>query len=178
MNKINKFIDEIGREEMDSFGAMPLIDFAINFIPSDVEKILCIGSGSGYELKKLREKYDVLGIDYNSINTKCGAIQMDMHDLKFTDKEFDLVFCRDVFEHSIAPLVAFSEMCRVSKKYVYIVLPDDTWALSLGHTMIPTLKQMICWGIKMDFSLDYYTEQFHSSGEMFFKEYYYIFRRK
>ncbi len=183
MEKANKFIEEIGAEEMDSAGAAELIDFAIGLIPSDVKSVLCVGFGSGYELEKIEERgCKVKGVDYNQKNIErtkdlFDVKQMDMHDLKFKDKSSDLVFARDVFEHATSHITAFSEMARVSKKYILITLPDNVWALSLNHTLIPTLKQMITLGIRFNYALDYFYERFHQSKGIW-KEYYYIFRRK
>ncbi|HEB13632.1 MAG TPA: methyltransferase domain-containing protein, partial [candidate division CPR3 bacterium] len=102
---------------------------------------------------------------------------MDMHDLKFEDERFDLVFARDVFEHAVAPFVVFSEMARVSKKYVLIILPDDTWGKSPLHISIPTLKQMVVLGMKQDMGLCLYDEAYHIAVDIPFKEYYYVFRK-
>jgi len=183
MNKIKAFIDEIGSEEMNSEGAIDLIKYTIIFIPKDVKSILCIGFGGGTELRLLEEKgYEVHGIDYNKNNVEknkdFNVRQGDMHDIDFEDNSFDLVLARDVFEHSIAPMVAFREFARVSKKHIYIVLPDETWALSDLHTIIPTLKQMIALGIKFDCMLSWFNEKYHIAGRWIFKESYYIFRKK
>jgi radical SAM superfamily enzyme YgiQ (UPF0313 family)/GT2 family glycosyltransferase/SAM-dependent methyltransferase len=68
----------------------------------------------------------------------------DMHDLPFTDHTFDAVYCRECYEHSIAPYIALCEMNRVLKLsgHALINLPWDGWIREDSHFSVLTPAQM------------------------------------
>jgi ubiquinone/menaquinone biosynthesis C-methylase UbiE len=155
----SKWLEFVGSEEMDSRGQEALISFAANTIHSIIGKqprTLCVGCGDGTELKYFPHAF---GIDINQKSLRIcreknlQVEDMDMHHMTFNDNTFDLVFSKDNFEHSISSIEAISEFSRVSKKYVAIVLPDDSWQSSKWHFIIPTLKQMVTLGEKVNLML-------------------------
>lgn len=180
-SKIQNYINEIAEEEMDSYKAKPLIDQALSFLPEDISTVLSIGCGSGYELEALTLKgKEVTAIDFNKkqvdkLKGTYNVKHMDMHDLQFDDNSFECVIFRDVFEHATAPLIAMKESSRVSKKYVYVILPDETWDTSPNHVLIPTLRQMIQFGYKSRLALVSFTDMYVQLGEAIFKQSYYFF---
>lgn len=153
------FLKLVGSEEMDSYGALPIIQTGIAYLKDIIgepQSTLSVGCGAGAELGFFD---NVKGIDLNDTSLSyCKQAgydvqKMDMHDMTFEDNTFDLVFARDVFEHALSPIEAISEMARVSKKYVCIIVPDETWQSSKWHFICPTTKQMQSLGEKVGLQL-------------------------
>ena len=74
--------------------------------------------------EKELESYKELGyLNFVGINLEGSAkIQkMDMHDLRFSDKQFDVVIARTTMEHAFAPFLVFLEVRRVLKNKGYFV---------------------------------------------------------
>jgi len=103
-----------------------------------VDSILDAGCGEGYTLQVL--KYNnigtkLIGIDNNEIslkiakkifrdiNTKRGNI----YKIPFKQSFFDLVVCTEVLEHLSKPSDALSELCRVTRSYVLLSVPNEPW---------------------------------------------------
>lgn len=82
--------------------------------------VLDIGCNTGYNTKMLAEKYgDAIGIDINNTLIENARTHnwpkcylMDMHHLAFKSKQFDLIFAKDVLEHSYDPDKTLSECFR------------------------------------------------------------------
>jgi len=181
---MKKWIDNTASEVMDSQGAFSLIGVAAGetlAVTGDDIKTLCIGCGDGTELGFFK---DVVGIDLNNTSLeKCKAKgyhveKMDMHELTFNDNSFDLVFARDSFEHAVAPIQVLSEMARVSKRYVSITLPDQSWDGSHYHYLIPTLRQMLAMADKVGLNLRSYREFNRGVGQMVIFQHLYIFEKR
>lgn len=91
-------------------------------------KILEVGSGRGYLAKRLAKKYQVTAcdivIDSLVINTKqLKFIQAPVEKLPFGDKTFDTVITTHTLEHVLDFEKAISELRRVTKKRLIIVIP-------------------------------------------------------
>jgi len=177
------FLKLAGSEEMDSFAASGIITAAIAEtvrVIGDIDDVLCIGVGNGAELSFFKK---VKGIDINeksiSICRDMGydVEKMDMHNMSFQDNTFSMVFSRDVFEHAVSPIEAISEMARVTRKYVVIVLPDETWQSSKWHFIIPTVKQMIFLGEKAKLQLKALREYNMMVGNTVINQSLYIFEK-
>ena len=154
------WVSDTAAEEMDSIGAMNIIRVGaglVNQIIGLQDKTLCIGCGEGVELSFFSGS--TKGIDLNDASLAKAkdagydVEKMDMHNLSFQDDSFDLVFSRDNFEHSVSHIQVISEMARVSKRYVAIVLPTEDWQSSHWHYIIPNLRQMISLGEKVGLQL-------------------------
>lgn len=182
----SKWVEKAATEEMDSRSAIYFIASAVQEtknVIGDPKKILCVGCSDGTEISQWGHG---IGIDLNDASIAKAKARgfdvkkMDMHEMKFADNNFDLVFARDVFEHADSPIQAISEMARVSNKYVVIVLPDDSWASSGWHFLIPTLKQMISLGEKVGLNLRAYREyQLASPGQVrVWEQALYIFEKR
>jgi len=100
-------------------------------------QVLDIGCGQGGALELFRalgaEAIGVtLGTDAAICRAKGFEIRCDDQSfLSFGDQEFDLLWCRHVLEHSVAPLFTLSEYRRVVKPggFVYVETPaPDTSA--------------------------------------------------
>jgi SAM-dependent methyltransferase len=74
----------------------------------------------------------------NLVRDHRPLLKLDIHDLPFSDKSIDFVYCSHVLEHVTDPLRACVEIMRVGKKG-YIETPTfgkDSlfgWAASVGH---------------------------------------------
>lgn len=76
----------------------------------------------------------------------------DAHCIPLRDKIFDVVFCKSVLEHLISPFKGLSEMKRVSKKRIFVVVPNvyhwrriTRGLLSPGHEINPGTRHLQAW---------------------------------
>lgn len=98
------------------------------------DRVLDIGCGQGLALEEfkrlgLRPVGVTIGPDYEICRKKgLEVLEMDQNFLAFDDEEFDLLWCRHVLEHSIAPFFTLSEYRRLTKLqglvYVEVPAPD------------------------------------------------------
>lgn len=100
--------------------------------PKD-KKVLCVGCRNFFELAAFEEVgfKNVTGIDLFSNNKK--ILVMDMHDMKFQDEVFDVLYSADNLEHSYDPNVVATNFLRVVKKggYLCVSVPIG-WVKTLG----------------------------------------------
>jgi len=180
---MNKWLDLTASEEMDSRSAYPLIHSSVSFVKSKIgepKSVLSVGCSDGTEMELFNS---VEGIDMNNTSLqKCIAKgfkvhKMDMHKMTFDDNSFELVYSRDVYEHSISHIQVISEMARVSSKYVAITLPGEDWQDSKWHFIIPTFRQMFHLGEKVGLMLKSYKEYNILSGSMVINQHSYLFQK-
>lgn len=88
-------------------------------------KVLDVGSDKCYLKKYLSGETQYIGIGLGG----SPDIQVNLEEEKipFPDSFFDCVLCLDVLEHLDNIHETFDELCRVSKKYIIISLPN-AWA--------------------------------------------------
>lgn len=146
--------DFSGSCEVDE-GARNLHLDLISLLPVG-NKVLDIGCGTGWSTKELTKKFNyAVGISIQETeidfamknhysNGKLCFELMDMHELKFSDKEFDAVYMREALEHSIAPFIALAEVNRVLKidGQLIVNVPDQTWQDWHCHYIVPTDLQI------------------------------------
>ena len=139
--------------------------FLITLLPKDINNVLILGVGeSTTELDSFEKmKVKAIGIEINPetvLNLKDPRVtEGDMHDLVFKDNSFDLVWGKDVFEHAVSHIIALDECCRVSKKYVALVIPnEERWGRSKDHLICPTSFQMRNLGNKVGLGLGDYKQ--------------------
>jgi len=121
-------------------------------IPSHCRHILDLGCGDGWSTNALRDSgKNAVGITINPSEAEHALRRFnlhlhvqDMHDIQFPDQNFDCVYCREAFEHCVAPYIALCEMNRVLKHqgYVLINLPDTKWIREDSHFSVLTPAQM------------------------------------
>jgi len=87
-------------------------------------KVLCVGCRNTAEIEYFRQKGipDVMGIDLYSDSPLIRV--MDMHDMKFKDSEFDVVYSSHSLEHS-------KDVSRVIKEIVRVVRPGGVVAIEV-----------------------------------------------
>jgi SAM-dependent methyltransferase len=99
-------------------------------------RVLDVGCGQGLALEQFRALgLDTVGITLGSDAEICrrkgfDVREMDQNFMDFADGSFDLLWCRHVLEHSVAPLFTLSEYRRVTKPgglvYVEVPAPDTS----------------------------------------------------
>lgn len=117
-------------------------------LPKDA-KILDAGCGTGKLASFwLNEGYDVLGIDISdgalAITNKKGvkAIKADIvKGLPFEDNSFDLVYSDGLLEHFVDPEPILAELFRVSKQYVFTIVPRISLFKTIIDAIIPPPKE-------------------------------------
>jgi len=121
-----------------------LIDLLKAHHPSP-SSILDAGCGEGFTLDVLRKKFPsafLQGVDISEPALQMARDQFpclnvssgDIHQLPFLDQAFELVVCTEVLEHLAQPASALKELCRVSKRYVLLSVPDEPW-FSIGNLL-------------------------------------------
>lgn len=109
------------------FEIIPLIDMLTEKHDVRGERVLCVGCRNRDEIIYFRKKgaSHVVGIDLYSDHPDIEV--MDMHDLKYPDGSFDVVYSRHSFEHAFDKRKAAHEFVRVLKPggVVVIEVPGD-----------------------------------------------------
>jgi hypothetical protein len=77
----------------------------------------------------LKEKINYTGIDIDG-NPDINLDLEHIEKLPFENDSFDTVVCADVLEHLENIHLIFDELCRVSKKYIIITLPNPIYGIS------------------------------------------------
>ena len=124
-----KYWERENRFELNKF-YISKINLIKKVIPKDVKTILDIGCGNGVITNELAKDYDVVGVDRSEkaiakVKTKTLIASCDKIDIP--DKSFNLVLTSEMLEHLEDELFygAISEMKRLSKKYIFITVPNN-----------------------------------------------------
>lgn len=94
------------------------------------KKILALGIGTGRDVSYLIKGNEVYGTDISlsglEIAKKKGIkvkiADADREQIPYGNSKFDIVVCKDLFEHLINPLFLLNEIHRVLKKNGYLVV--------------------------------------------------------
>ncbi|MFH1187028.1 MAG: class I SAM-dependent methyltransferase [Candidatus Levyibacteriota bacterium] len=129
----------------------------------EINTVLDVGCGEGFTLNKLKEKKigeTYQGIDYSKeaigigkklypfLNLKQG----DIYKLPYENNSFDLVICVEVLEHLENSEKGLKELIRVSKKYLFLSVPNEPlfylsnytqWGKDIGH-----INKWTIWGFR------------------------------
>ena len=91
-----------------------------------------VGCGRGYLSNILAEKYEVTGIDValeknikSENDSSISFIESPAENIDFPDKSFDTVICAHTLEHVRDLQKSLSELRRITKKRLIIVLPCE-----------------------------------------------------
>lgn len=87
--------------------------------------ILDVGADECYLLNHLDKEASYWGIGLGGNPDQ--QVDLEKGSLPFNDSYYDVVLCLDVLEHIDNPHETFDELCRVSRHYVVISLPNP-WA--------------------------------------------------
>ena len=86
-------------------------------------KILDVGADQGYLKSHLSESVQYEGIGFSN-QPFIHNIDLEKEKIPFPDCSFDCVLCLDVLEHLDNIHEIFDELCRASKEWVIISLPN------------------------------------------------------
>jgi len=115
------------------------------------ESILDVGCDEGYLRELLSKDVKYIGIDLGGKPDFVINLEIDKLN-KFDDKSFHTVLCLDVLEHLNNLHDVFDDICRVSKKYVIISLPNS-WHL-FKYSLISGKKEYKGWGLPLNNPID------------------------
>ena len=191
----NKYLKELGSYDSEfsdgmseeDFHPKPIVDDIETLLKlPDVKTILCVGCGFGQEVYLFKKKgFDSCGITLSNVDIDIGKKMgldlrlMDIHELEFDNKSFDLVFVRQVFEHALSHYILMSEFSRVVKDngYVAIFLPYIyEWSDYERHTIVPTRFQLTSLARK--FGLILKDHFIRVSDERKWNSYIYLFKKE
>ena len=141
-------------EVMNSAGQVAIIQTSAKVLVG-YAPVLCVGCGDGTELQYFPGSTGVTlnaGALLPACRKRHHVVVADMHALPLTDRAFDAVFCKDCFEHALAPSIALSELCRVARRAILLVTPDEYWECSPKHPLTPTVRQIsvMAWKLGWD----------------------------
>jgi SAM-dependent methyltransferase len=106
--KINKWENEEWNIKLNGFRA--LFENLNEFL-YDKKNAICLGSRTGQEVVAMLEVVESsIGVDL--VPFKPYSVEGDIHNLKYKNDEFDVVFT-NIFDHSIYPEIFCSEMQRI-----------------------------------------------------------------
>lgn len=120
-------LDTISRNRKTDLNE-PSIVSILSRIPRGTKTLLDVGCGRGYFLHRVREarpEIELSGCDvvdklaYDGISLFEGSAEQ----LPFPDKSFDVVTCSHTLEHILRPSRAVSELKRVAKNVLFVVVP-------------------------------------------------------
>lgn len=120
--------------------------------------VLCVGCGDGTELAYFPGS---TGVTLNAGNLlpacrqRHNVVLADMHCLPFRDGSFSAIFCKDTFEHALAPWIVLQEFTRVARDCILLACPDEAWSLSALHPMIPTTHQVAVMSHKLGWAFQH-----------------------
>lgn len=101
-----------------------------------IETALEVGAGQlPSAMSTLLAQHGITALHTDLLASAAVTTLADAHDLPFPDDTYDMVIARHVLEHCLIPYLAVTEMARVSRKWVLVVVPEDTaWFYdSPGH---------------------------------------------
>lgn len=106
------------------------ISRVVELIPEDVKSIVDIGCGNGVITNVLGQQYDVTAVDRSDhalSMVKTKKIKASADDIPLPDQSFDMVFSSELLEHLEDQVFndTIGEFKRLSKKYVFITVPND-----------------------------------------------------
>jgi len=111
--------------------------------------LLDVGAGKGYWLKAAMIRgYSVTACDLNNaLRVECPFVNGDVCNLPFQDNAFDVVTCTHTLEHVVELERAVSELKRVAKHMIIVVVPCQRYNyLTLdGHVNFFPFKEKLTY---------------------------------
>lgn len=120
--------EKLYQERFDAYG---IPDRKISETDLENHKLLSLGSGAGNDIWYLCDRNLVVGVDYARNGLVIGK-QHGLHGilaelnfrttLPFKNESFDIVICKDIFEHLLEPMAILREVRRCLKNDGYIII--------------------------------------------------------
>jgi ubiquinone/menaquinone biosynthesis C-methylase UbiE len=97
-------------------------------IPTNIDKLADIGCGNGFLLRKIKKIHPAINLYGFDIKKENNAIEYEyrkgvIEKLPYPDRFFDIVICSHVLEHIVNIDSAISELKRITKTKLIIVVP-------------------------------------------------------
>jgi hypothetical protein len=135
-------------------------------------RILDVGADQCFLKRHLPEDVEYVGIGLGD-SPDIVKVDLEKEKIPYPDNSFDCVLCLDVLEHLDNIHETFDELCRVSKKWVIISLPNP-WAVfmsCLQHGKYQPDRSMKFYGLRCEPEPDRHKWFFSSSEAKEFVEY-------
>jgi SAM-dependent methyltransferase len=100
----------------------------------DAKSLLDVGAAEGYKAALAKHLFGMEAVASDLSPEACKraeeiyhirAVPADVHDLPFSDGEFDIVLCSETLEHVTDYRIAVKELMRVAKKAVIVTVPHE-----------------------------------------------------
>lgn len=139
-------------------------------------RIVDVGCGTGSMMKFFREigYGNTIGIDFSKESLKVcerhfgfkrskDVFYMDARKTKFANKSFDLVFSDGTIEHLPEIETVAREMCRISRKYIFLFQPNQKSLFGLVKELAFKMNKA-SWDKEYSYSKSDYMRAFGKNG--------------
>jgi SAM-dependent methyltransferase len=120
---------------------------------ADPGMALDAGCGEGLAIRDVvgRRRIPVFGLDGNvdalrvakQLNPDVRGVAGDLLHLPFPDGTFDIVLCLEVLEHLGDPRAGLAELCRVSRRWLLLSVPNEPFFMSAN---LLRARNVRAWG--------------------------------
>jgi SAM-dependent methyltransferase len=104
------------------FDVIPLIDMLAEKYDLVGKEVLCVGCRNYDEIRYFRKKGASKAIGIDLFSDDSDIVIMDMHDLKYPDNSFDVVYSRHSFEHAYDKRKVAQQFIRVLRDRGVVVV--------------------------------------------------------
>lgn len=108
------------------------LDYILGNIDSSISNIIDVGCGKGYLLEQISEKFphiELFGLDVitGSQFNNSHKLNAEITSLPFCDRSIDCVVCTHTLEHVVDIRSAISELKRICRKRMILVVPKQRY---------------------------------------------------
>lgn len=155
-------------------------EYAINqLVPKEVNTVLDVGCGVGFcqpifQMKGISYTGCTLGEEDYLVAKKANrsVFVSDMSDIDVPDSSVDMVFARHVLEHSPMPIISLIEWRRISKEYLFLIMPAPEYWTYRGQNHYSVMNKDQLWNLFEQVGWGVVEERdFMTSDKLFMKHY-------
>lgn len=180
--KLQRYLDKLYRDiypQPDDPGHTDWAQHAVDVLCPEISTVLDVGCGVGFCAPLFLDR----GISYigctlgeedyrDAVKARYNVFLSDMSDIKMDDNSVDMVFARHVLEHSPMPIISLMEWHRVSRKYLFLIMPaPEFWTYRgknhyyvMNKDQLWNLFEIVGWSVVKD-------QDFMTSDTLFMKHY-------